>query len=1432
MNNTFCVVRPTIGNEVSKLYIGLESQLSDKNIVTYIYSLYKAQPEVQEAMDNLGYKRNSQGEHVAKDVMSFLKVNTILTERSKILTEEAKQYGFVDDSGNVISFDSADEAYQKAEDFNNTHQWRIASVRMFNDQYQVILQEKTSDNAPEVFATIKNKRQYDKIKAVLDKLEVSFNDLKFLDTTTIAPSGMQEFVNYIKFTKNMSPETMGGKELSLLLTLGKNDTKVKNLMSRYSDNLSEAVDQIWGDLHDDSVSLVVKTQIKDTLKSAEKYLNIQDFFDAIKTTNEELENTKEAVVSKTLTELNKRFGSNTTILIRNAGRVKSLADATQAALHIMQRQLDRLQKRGASKETLESYDKKIDILAKAIEEKEYVSGLLGFLKQAIEHAESINKSIPKTSDIVDRDSALKASAQIRQLMNYRDAYEDLIDVLSSNNPIPSEVTVSTTDRMQLQMMAKQVKNSMDVQLDNLKDLQRVVALNIYEHILGKEVPIMDRKGMHMESIANLLDMHQQDATIFDRLYSMERISHPFLAGIGGLIRNAQMERDNIMLEYDTRIKRATDKLYRTKGQKKSTNFMYEAVKNPKTNKTESYRIISDIDWDLYNKDKTDKIKQLAKQGFKGLALKIAIKEWEDANTVDRVVDYKSGRTERVPSKKYLYSAEFNPLLRLTSAQREYYDTMMQIKGELGTMLPEYAQHQYIPPKIRKSGIVENLESLVNKDMSFNEWAKGFADNFKILKNLKGRSDDTELRQREATQVLLNNETVVSNIGTFAGTPLYEIPIFFLNSTENASTQLMDFSGALESFAGTAVNYAAMDEIVDTVEVIKDYFEGTPTETAVAKQAKTKDNEPIVSTIERGNLKSVEILRRETKAGGLFNDIFNAVTKMQVYGEKQIDPTILTNVTRALLSYTSFNALAPNVKGAGANWIIGVAQTWMEAAAKEYYGYDDFFFAQAYLYGTKLGTAGEAVMGKGALADMFTQGKTSLLSLLVDKFDPIQDTFFEKQHTRYRSTFFGRMASGFDPLFLYKWGETIIHYEGMLALLHYEKARLNGKVVPLINCFKKSNKIDGTCELEIKEGATRLNFKPIDEEYLQSIKDNIRTVNQKCYGAMNYESKGDISRSVLVKVAIQFFQWAVEHMSRRFRGGHVDPGVGNVLDRNMYNKKVLDNGEKIKLIDAFDIEQHADGSQDWILRKGITKLDGSELTQETLENWVKLENDNKKFQRGHWTDTYLLARDMLKAVKDGEFAFKYNDLPDRQKYNLKRAISEVATLAESLAIINLGLVPLMHKYDKDKDWGWRMALYVLKRTEQDLYQFTPVGLPEMVLQRLKNPFPVAKTLENLVFLVLGLFNGDLVTPANKNEVTWNEEEGVWENKEDEDGNPIPYDTKYVRRLKKVIPWWQIEQLLRFAKDDKQFIGVGGFPKDEEGRQARREEDRDYYYGKVR
>jgi hypothetical protein len=85
----------------------------------------------------------------------------------------------------------------------------------------------------------------------------------------------------------------------------------------------------------------------------------------------------------------------------------------------------------------------------------------------------------------------------------------------------------------------------------------------------------------------------------------------------------------------------------------------------------------------------------------------------------------------------------------------------------------------------------------------------------------------------------------------------------------------------------------------------------------------------------------------------------------------------------------------------------------------------------------------------------------------------------------------------------------------------------------------------------------------------------------------------------------------------------------------------------------------------------------------------------EFREGYYTTAYKFVRDCVLGLKDKKFiiATRWNELSDMEKYNLKRAISEVTLLA-----LTTGLITLSATDDKDlkKNWAYKNFLYQLKR----------------------------------------------------------------------------------------------------------------------------------------
>lgn len=130
---------------------------------------------------------------------------------------------------------------------------------------------------------------------------------------------------------------------------------------------------------------------------------------------------------------------------------------------------------------------------------------------------------------------------------------------------------------------------------------------------------------------------------------------------------------------------------------RDTRFMYEKVSSPYG---DTYYITSEYDWEGFNKARGKKAASLKKKGVTGGAFDVAMERWMLANTEEIVVDKTNGRTERVPRLK----KQVNPLDSLSPAQRKAYDEFLQLKAELESLLPEFAQNLYRPPQLRKSTI--------------------------------------------------------------------------------------------------------------------------------------------------------------------------------------------------------------------------------------------------------------------------------------------------------------------------------------------------------------------------------------------------------------------------------------------------------------------------------------------------------------------------------------------------------------------------------------------------------------------------------------------------------------------------------------------------------------------------------------------------------
>lgn len=1092
-----CILIPEVNGEPSKLYQELDKNIKDKNLTNYIYARYLV-PGVAAQMDAAGYKRNKQGQHNYKDVKAFFEFDKILGETNRSIEADARILGSMDAFNNYINFDSAEEAYNLAISFNNTHKGRVAYVIQHGDKFNIIIENKDSRTQIRTLDVGSEMAAWEAFKVDLNRAGINADEFISISPTLINPLTLIRFLDTMNLMKTGRNDILSVKDIEIFLTLSKNNPKVQTLLNRGWGTIEEVAQKCYEALQDPTtVTSTLHSLIDATLTSAKN--NCPFNFSACKRNiiNNVIPNYASTDEIKTvqdvLNDLEQKYSITPNAINRKSKDIKTLKDAISDAIVTITREIRVLESRGGITNATKKLNKTRELLAEELNSKRYYFGLIQFLGEALAYSKTIHNILAGVSDSgTELENIRNRAEALSKAKSLQDGYYHIVEALANLDNIIIEENISEEDKKQLQDKAREVLDLLNKQKGLIQSKQHDIVLDSLKATLGGESYLG-------QSYADILSMLTADTSIDNYIYSMGKSSNPLIASSGTIIRDAQINRDEQLRQISDRIGKATKKLYDAGH---TSEFMYAS----------DGRIISDINWESYAEERNRAINLLKSQGLTEYAFKDALEQWEEANTEDRIVDNVTGRTEKVPNSNYRLS--HNPLNDLDAAQLEYYNTMMQIKGELGTLLPHYAQKQYLPPQIRKSSL-DILSDGIRRKLSAKKVASLLWENFKS-KIYKIREDDEDF-------------ITANRYGDYDNTPLKDIPIFYFGKLKDNDELLRDFSSAIQSLAATSINYNAMSSIVEILEAIQDLVG----DLELRDDVDGKPSVDKISLLDR-TINIVTHLRKkatETKTKA----ILDSYVEMLVYNEKYKGNKKFNKIVNALLGYNSVVKLAVNTTGAIANVTAGELQMLIEAGGREYFNIKNLLVAQTTIFGDLLGKT------HGKVWDLLTNNRSSIDVLISEFFDTQQDIYSKKAEQRYHKNVFRRLIGELNPLMMYSGGEYLIRQTLAYAVLDAEKVLLNGKKVSLLKCFDKVETTKGFYELKLKNGVTKLDGSPLEltDDYLKEVKNKIRHCSQACFGAMNAEDKGVINQHFLGRAAMNFRQWMVEHYSRRYRTRHYD-----------------------------------------------------------------------------------------------------------------------------------------------------------------------------------------------------------------------------------------------------------------------------------------------------
>lgn len=1101
MGKVQCDMYPKVNGENSILYEDLLKKIKNRPLTNLIYAAY-LQQGVAAQMNNQGFRVNKQGQHEANAVMQYFDVNSMKIEASKAI-DVARRIGARDSSGDLVDFTDAKDALQIAAQSNATTTGVISYVVQHGDIFNILTEAKDSRTQIRALEVEKKQAVWNVMEQAFANVGVDINSFDFNRSLVNANNG-KNFMSWIENLRGTRNDLYSLKDVRTILAMDESSSQVQRLKTMFG-TLDDVADKVYDAFHRGRQNY---TQGQLTLMNAAmnqcKTLQGLDIA-ALRQQVDQVEsnissNSSEAEIQATLEDLNKKYNIDINEIHRKGMDIEKLSDAAADAAFTLQRQLKKLKsEQGVTPEVIQ-LKASIDRITREIANQRYYSGVMGFLSDALNQVQTMENLYRQASQApgTNLERSMARSKALMEIKRIKDGYEHIVDALSRMDDLIVDESISPTDKQAIEDQAKAVREYFDKYKKKIDELRKDTMIDIAVECLGET----DSNGM---SIADIVTMAEADSSIYDYLYSIGRVSNPLVATMGSIIRDAQGERTQKLVEVALRIRRANKKLFDSGSH---SDFMYEPDSN---------YIISDIDWSTYNEARRKAYEKFTSQGKVGLALEEAMEQWQDANTEDRIVDYVSGRTERVPNGNYRKAFP-----TLTQAQQEYYNEMMQIKGELGTLLPQYAQKQYLPPQLRRSFMDAISKSRGNPKAIAKAILNKIKDMFII------REDD----QMDIRNGIIEGEEYGIRSGALDNTPYRQIPIFYVNKLKDQGELLKDFSGALQALAGTAINYDCMNRIKDTVEFMGDFIK----------------DQHIAAT--RGGIRQTDAII--TKGVSIFKDligfasntntsgIIDGFIDKHIYGVKLKDINKWTKLAQSLLAYTSLRSLAVNVKGAISNYLVGEIQMLIESGAFEFYNPLDYVWANAKVFGDN------TLSAPGRIMDFMTNNVNSKAVLLAQKFDPMNDIFNEMAHERYFKGPLRHMVAKDFSFIGYGMGEHMIHYVTMYAILHNQKVRIDGKDATLYDAFYTGDKADGNSELLMKNNVTYKNAEgnwvPVDDAFLDTIKDRIRYCNQNTHGSMNEEDKGLIHQRMAGRFVMNLRQWMVEHYSRRFRGKHWDASL--------------------------------------------------------------------------------------------------------------------------------------------------------------------------------------------------------------------------------------------------------------------------------------------------
>lgn len=743
----------------------------------------------------------------------------------------------------------------------------------------------------------------------------------------------------------------------------------------------------------------------------------------------------------------------------------------------------------------------IDRLEMELCDNNEIEGIYSFLDNALEELQKVSYRLELLRDTPATNVNERASV-LRDVRNYMYSYKNIIEDIRralvdeeryDDNRYGQRVRVLLDNASILlgDLFVKYNSVSMPLFVDFIKPF-------VGENIM---IPFGKFKGKVIKA-EDLVKMADEDISSFDRwLDSMADSSDYALKIMDQAVKKSKEQARFRTIDVMKQLQAATIKL--EKAGVKNTDWMFE--RDSKGNLSGNY--ISEINQALFKEKVREMFKSLNEKygknpvGENAEKYKKERQAWFDAN-----MEIVNGK--KVPKMSIYGNKQYQ---RLNAAQKEYYDTVMNIKSQLDSYLPGKYTTLTNAVKIRKD-LLERVKSSDGVRSGAKQIWKSIKDEF------IRRTDDVDFGDR-------------ATVKDFEGNEVQTLPIYFtkLKEGESANDLSTDIVSTLTAYAAMANDFDEMNKVIDVLELGRDLLRER-------QVIQTQGGKPLVEKFKAVGRKVESKLTKEGEATRFvqrLNDFF----EMQVYGRYMADEGTFgkTNIDKGKVAnfinrVTSMNNLALNVLSGISNIATGKVMMRIESFAGEFFNEKNTITADR-IYGQSL---------PAYLAEIGNRVKTSKLALWDELFNVMQEYEQDVREVNFdRKTWFSRMFGTSTLFFMNNAGEHWMQNRTSLALADaYKMKAPNGKIVSLWDAMEvvpidKNNKKLGA-KLQLKQGYKKADGSDFTQDDIIKFSRRSAAINQRMHGIYNKADRSAVQRLAIGRMGMMFRKWIKPSLNRRFK----------------------------------------------------------------------------------------------------------------------------------------------------------------------------------------------------------------------------------------------------------------------------------------------------------